>query len=851
MPLLRASVPDLEDGRAEAQRRIAMRVGAFFGLDTSDVVDISWVCDYDALTLAEIARGGPMPARSGAVPSVVEHPLFADKDPLGTSSVLPPGWWLVDRALVRGTGVNAAVPAHFAATYIADDIPEIAASTLTRFAPDRKAGAVLGGVNMLMRRPTEIVREVLSIATANGASDQALLSLWSLLLLTAYRSQPALFAAGVQARDIQRALATSWRPLAGGLTSLARSEVNTGDGERPVATDVDFALVDTTLPEGVCTPVVDAGGEMVAGVEAQRSEIVHRFLHNLLHSGFRPFTWIVESGDGARSAHALVAQLAQTNALLDAQFGVPSAEELAADAAARHLPPLVSADVLTSLGEDVATAYIWAHVDLCRLLRERTAERPEARSATTLTLRELDCLAASVLEPLHPVRLWTRNRLLMARRTDLLDRRDSAATRDAPDSASIRREIQDELAGIERELFRGVTELLRQYREGGIERGLFAGAVSSSAVDLRGIIASMPESPLTADYRVVLREAWEGFVNALGVDIDDELESVEQGEPPSAVLSGLAPDLHNYLTYRGSREAGADAVEKARIVGHLSGLMIDARRRQAKSRGAEKPLRLSYQVAQDHISKLLRDSGDALDASQRDALAARSRALTHTIVGFAAVERYLVDDAMLRARTARISLTRVIDGWLLAYEFGQPPLETPQQIWLQLNRVVDAAGLRLDEDPTGMPLTQRNILTLVARWRKLGFSEPQVLAKSESTPLTPQAEGEEGWTATARLDDDGIFERLRGTARRTFDEPLDVDVRWSAVTGVLTVDLPLLGLSDDVSFVTATVHSADGVPFALTLRASGAHHGVRLTGQRSEVALPKPDGSQLSIVAYG
>lgn len=843
MRLLAVSVPELEDGRAEAQRRIAMRVGAFFGVDSSDTTGLVWVCDYDSLTLAEIARGGPMPVHR-------DDELFAKKDARGTSSLLPKGWWVVDRALVQGTGKGTQVAEESVAVAVPKPA-EIAASTLNRFDHDRKAGAVLRGANTLFQRPTSIVQEVLEMATRSGASDHALLVLWAFLVLTAYDSQPALFAAAAQARGIQRAYAASWRPVVGLVASGARTELGAHGSSDPSdgpLEESDLDLIDKTFPEGVCAPTIDADGEMVAGGQTQVDDLIHQLLRNLLHSDFRPYSWVTEPVPGKRMAHSLAASLDQAAALLDSQFGVATPESFRAEAWERHVPRLVSGEELAALDAEVARVYIWAHLGLCRLLRNRAAEQPLARLAVSPAIEELDRLAETVLGPLDPVRLCTRLRWLEAHRADLRDRRDSRENRDSQES--IRASLDEEIASVERGLFRCMNDLVRQFRAGNVDSGLLASTVSTAAPTLRNILMGVKQpTDLVNEYTAVLRDAWDGFEQAIGFDLRAELSAIEQGSSPSPALEAVAPDLHNYLTYRASPQSGADTEEVARIVGHLSGFMIVARRRRAEARANEKTLRLSYQVALTSISKLLA-TGQELDANVREGLVERSNELTRTLVGFSAVRRYLTDDGALESRTARTTLSRVLDGWLLSYERGGSPLVPPDRIWLQLTRLVEGAGLAFDDDPQGRPPGQRTVLDLVARWRALGFAEPT--AHATGTPLqVHSASGDEhGWTARATSDDPTLFRALRGAERSVLDEPILFEVRWREDSHMLSVELPAGAVHERVAYLIATITPTGGKARTLAMDRSNSGQGRHLVGARSLAEAPAPDELTMSITVF-
>src|SRR5689334_22725662 len=69
MALLPAVVPQLVEKRSElVPARLARKVAALFGVpsDENPYGPLTWVCDFTAITVTEIARGAPLPTRAAA-----------------------------------------------------------------------------------------------------------------------------------------------------------------------------------------------------------------------------------------------------------------------------------------------------------------------------------------------------------------------------------------------------------------------------------------------------------------------------------------------------------------------------------------------------------------------------------------------------------------------------------------------------------------------------------------------------------------------------------------------------------------------------------------------------------------
>lgn len=184
MPRLPAS-----QGEARTKARIGRKVAALFGIsgereDGDAGAGRAWLTSYGELTMNELLLGGPqrMKQQVGGVrdtgvfePSVHGRrakPVHAGADGLlGVGEVVDAA---ISPALIRGYG------------------------------PDPKAAVTLAGVNYVLRPLTEALKTVLTELTF--PDERLLVGTTAMLLSEAFRSQPLLMLAGVQASHIQLAL---------------------------------------------------------------------------------------------------------------------------------------------------------------------------------------------------------------------------------------------------------------------------------------------------------------------------------------------------------------------------------------------------------------------------------------------------------------------------------------------------------------------------------------------------------------------------------------------------------------------------------------------------------------------
>lgn len=186
---LRVPMPPVPAMRGEARNRarIGRKVAALFGIaggpsDSDAGAGRAWLASYSELTLNELLLGGPQRMKVGHA-HVIDTGVFGSAAhgvratpaaDVGTALNLGPiGNEAISPALVRGYG------------------------------PDPKAAVTLTGVNEVLRPLTGALIGVLTRLAFPDA--RLLMGTAAMLLGEAFRSQPLLILAGVQARRIQRA----------------------------------------------------------------------------------------------------------------------------------------------------------------------------------------------------------------------------------------------------------------------------------------------------------------------------------------------------------------------------------------------------------------------------------------------------------------------------------------------------------------------------------------------------------------------------------------------------------------------------------------------------------------------
>jgi hypothetical protein len=156
--------------------RLARNVGPLFGVPNPEgpLGDISWVSDYETLTLLEIGRGAPLPYKR-------DRGAVSDEELTDNTFVIR------DRA-VHGTP------------------PEVIKNpTLHSFGPNTKGAVILAGINQLLKPIFIDLAEETRWLAFRELPPHDKLRAYGAMIVGTFIPQPFLFDAGLRARAIQRA----------------------------------------------------------------------------------------------------------------------------------------------------------------------------------------------------------------------------------------------------------------------------------------------------------------------------------------------------------------------------------------------------------------------------------------------------------------------------------------------------------------------------------------------------------------------------------------------------------------------------------------------------------------------
>lgn len=239
-------------GQARTQARIGRKVAALFGVagdraDGDAGAGRAWLSSYGELTMNELLLGGPQRMKK-APPWVTDTGVF---EPSVHGRRTKPAEGAADNR--RGLGEI--------------DDAAISPALIRGYGPDPKAAVTLVGVNYALEPLTEALITVLT--ELDFPDERLLVGTTAMLLSEAFRSQPLLTLAGVQASRIQRAYRLAdlvavaadapgqerpWQASRADLTVHRLTEQSTGS-------DVDL------LSPGVTPLIGEASGPRAAPVE--------------------------------------------------------------------------------------------------------------------------------------------------------------------------------------------------------------------------------------------------------------------------------------------------------------------------------------------------------------------------------------------------------------------------------------------------------------------------------------------------------------------------------------------------------------------------------------------------------
>lgn len=547
MSLLPAVVPAIPEARSGVvPARLARKVGPLFGVAWPDgpFGSRTWVSDYGRITLSEIARGAPLPARGQA--------SAADGD---------------DTFVSRFAG-----PAH--------QLPnEIANATLNRFGPDTKAAVVLTAANELLGPVRDAITSVPELVDVDGLPAHPALRLvaWAGLVVEAFRSQPALVAAGIRARAIQRPLTLLWdlpvAPCSAGVP-LTRCEIGAPHGTVATSCPRDLDVADATFR--ALEFLDDSAADPLARARVH-DLVVGQLLDRLLVAGTNQDSshlWLSE-----RTADGLAVEALVPAAGLIDRFARQTLTLMGFDPATLDRPPPLPRPPEPALlsGAPLLTrrATVLAHLAVLRQVHQSPSAREAARADVLDRLDAVLALVRRTLPEGDPVRaLGTCRAALMA--VQVL-RHDAGHDITAAVSAL-------------RDAARHCEDLSRT---GLLDRGAAAEILAASNVEINAVRftnATLPGAGLPAgeELDAEVRDRWSRVLSLLEVAGDPAADQ------PVRLAGLLGYHLHNYAAYLASHPT--DAADLAAAVRLFRDVVIPARATFVARSASFEPLRRSLHM---------------------------------------------------------------------------------------------------------------------------------------------------------------------------------------------------------------------------------------------------------------
>ncbi len=616
MTLLPAVVPDIPEARAEVvPARLARKVAPLFGVPWPDspLGPTTWVTDFTRITLSEIARGAPLPTRAQAAALSTGgdrgEPGAAPRR--GTDS-----WALVDRVAV--TARNASLP------------NEIANATLNRYGPDTRSAVILAAVNRLLDPLRAALEETMPLLVdSSGAPLPPTLRLaaWAWVVVEVFRSQPALVAAGIRARAVQRPLTTAWEvPLgaSAAAAALTRCEISAPWTTAAPILPRDLDIVDATFGSLGLFPPVD---ESQVTSDALHEAVVGQLLYRLLDvGGLRDAShlWISARGPDQLAVEALLTPTSIVDRFVQQALrlagpgddaGQAAAERERADA--ERLPRIPDAAVLVGRPVLVRRTVTVALLGTVRQVLASAPAREHARGSAQAWLERLRAFVSAALPDDDPVRAVATCRI------------------DATLVGLVRHDSGRGLGEMVRALRGSSQHCIDLFDAGLLDRGAAAEIVSAASIEMNAVRttnAARPTAdgepgtdlPHPADLDQLVRERWRHWLRM--VEADPEVVSGGQ-QPPDL----LGYHLHNYAAFLASHADRVDDLGAA--VTLFRDVVLPARERFLARAGLFAPLRVSLQmatVATTGLAEFAVACGDRDAARQWAALGHRwiSRALT-------------------------------------------------------------------------------------------------------------------------------------------------------------------------------------------------------------------------------
>ncbi|WP_230393845.1 hypothetical protein [Plantactinospora alkalitolerans] len=600
MHVFPARIPAAEARRADVvDVRVARKVAPLFGLG-GDVPPYhrSWVCDYTALSLAEIGRGAPSPDRA-------ERSRLEADPPRHSVDGEQPGWawsgrsvWSAQHGSLPGALSNA---------------------TLNRYGPDTKAAAVLAAANRLLGDATDAVAAACRHLAGVDSDAEVRLAVWAGLVLEVYRAQPALVIAAVQARQVQRSLSARWgaqvdRARVTGVDAPSeihpRTSVTDGDADpdgsgarwRPTS----FDLIDSTLPALGLADHPAAGPGLVTADALD--DMASAWCQRLLGVGRpgRGLVWLTEDVEGSRRVHAMVRVGAVVAPFVAASLGGTSVGDRASPPV---LPVLPAGDALAAAPLLQRRAHLlMAHVtaNYVRYRDELLRDWPQLRTQTKELVAAAVHRCAEILDADDPVSLQLR---AYAAYLDVWDAsRGRGHTADA--GAASGSGDAGRVAAVRR-LTASQQRVMGTWRSGRLDPGAAAYLLEIGVVALRDAVAGPLSSADLADtsastYRAgegpapaTVRAWWSAILEARGLDPGADLATLVDSLSDAQVFH-----LQHYAAWLADGGRRADLRRALVIQERVAAIRAEVTRGEpagfaAKSEAARAGYELAAEIATD------------------------------------------------------------------------------------------------------------------------------------------------------------------------------------------------------------------------------------------------------------
>ena len=632
---LTAAMPDVEVPRSDVvAARIARRVASLFGVAwEQSPFDCTWVCNFGSITLAEIARGAPFPPRH--VQSAMDEEATREKRQAGNGSTRS-----ASGLSIRTDGPSQAWQAVDRAVWTPQRTPTptaIAHATLNRYGPDTKAAVVLTGANRLLHDVTAAVAGVCGQMVASGTSVEVRLAVWTGLIFETFRGQPALVAAAIQARAIQRALTTPWGDhlWLPGQGKSARCEFGAttpeqGSPSPDAQSPIRFDLIDSTLPLlGLPIPIAD--GPVLSHREVL-DDIAARCCRRLLQIGHpgRGIAWMSEPVPGHRSVQMYLrvgSAIAPFVAEVFSTLGF-------ADRPGSHVDTDEVSRLLTGVRFECLTrpamrAYLVGAHALANYLRfydNLLQAQPEVRVATRALTGTAAVTAAQCLGPDDPVTVLLDAYTMYCTAWDL--------SRDAVMDGKHR-------AGVAADLGRQLGRVTDAWHAGALDPGTASYLLEIGVMALERLHAPGTDPAELAGF-------WRQAMLARAVDPDQDLNE------PLALPDAQCYHLQNYAAFLASRATGATELQRAlaaqRACVRIRDLVTHGELAEYDAKFSS--ARTSRQIAAAIVGKLLESAGPRESPHYLDLLA---EGVSHAR---AAIENPTTR-AMLAADRADLDLVRL------------------------------------------------------------------------------------------------------------------------------------------------------------------------------------------------